>query len=124
VRLDSPAALAGLKRGDEVVSVGDRRVDDIEELQIALIREFSDDGVVPLTLRRDGTERSVTLRVTEDRLGLTEPGRLLPGLGFDLATFSAPTLVKDAPADSAGGRAGLRAGDRILSVHGQQRAGP
>ncbi len=119
VRLDSPAAVAGLQRGDEVVSVGERRVDDIEDLQIALIREFSQDGVVPLRVRRDGAERSVTLRVTQDRLALTEPGRLLPGLGFDLATFSNQTLVQDAPVGSAGARAGLRTGDRILSVDGQ-----
>src|SRR5271154_3492108 len=34
VRLDSPAAAAGLKRGDVIVSVGDRKVQDTEELQI------------------------------------------------------------------------------------------
>ena len=119
VRLDSPAAVAGLKRGDEIERVGDRAVSDIEELQIALIRQFSDDGVIPLTVRRDGTDRSLTLRVTDDKRALTEPGRLLPGLGFDLATWSADTLIQDAPSDSAGGRAGLRAGDRIVSVDGQ-----
>ena len=119
VRLDSPAAIAGLKRGDEIVSVGERRVDDIEALQIALIRQFSDDGVVPLRIRRDGSERTLTLRVTEDRRPLTEPGRLLPGLGFDLATWSADTLIQVVPADSAGARAGLREGDRVLVVNGQ-----
>ncbi len=119
VRLDSPAAVAGLKRGDQIVSVGDRQVEDVEELQIALIRRFSDDGLVPLHIRRDGTEMSLTLRVTEDRLGLTEPGRLLPGLGFDLATWRAKTVVQEVPADSAGGRAGLRPGDRVLSVDAQ-----
>jgi regulator of sigma E protease len=120
VRLDSPAAVAGLQRGDEIVRVGDRSVDDIEELQIALIRQFSDDGEIPLTVRRaGGAEKSMLLRVDDDRRSLTEPGRLLPGLGFDLATWSADTVVQDAPAESAGGRAGLRAGDRILAVDGQ-----
>ena len=119
VRLDSPAAVAGLERGDEIVRVGDRGVGDIEELQIALIRQFSDDGVIPLRVRRSGGEKSITLRVTEDRRALTEPGRLLPGLGFDLATWTADTLVQDAPHDSAGARAGLLAGDRLLSVDGQ-----
>jgi regulator of sigma E protease len=119
VRLDSPAAVAGLQRGDEIVRVGDRAVDDMEALQIALIRQFSDDGVVPLRVRRDGDERTVTLRVTEDRREMTEPGRLLPGLGFDLATWKANTVVQAAPADSAGARAGLRPGDRLLSVDGQ-----
>jgi regulator of sigma E protease len=119
VRLDSPAAAAGLQRGDEIVRVGDRSVGDVEDLQIALIRRFSGDGLVPLTVKRAGSEKSVVLRVTEDRIALTEPGRLMPGLGFELATWSANTVIQDAPPDSAGGRAGLRPGDRILSVDGQ-----
>jgi regulator of sigma E protease len=119
VRLDSPAAVAGLQRGDQIVRVGDRNVEDTEELQIALIRQFSDDGVIPLRVRRDGGERPLTLRVAEDRRALTEPGKLLPGLGFDLATWNANTLVHDVPGDSAGARAGLRAGDRLLAVDGQ-----
>jgi regulator of sigma E protease len=119
VRLDSPAAAAGLQRGDEIVRVGDRNVGDVEDLQIALIRRFSGDGLMPLTVRRAGSEKSVVLRVTEDRVALTEPGRLMPGLGFELATWSAKTVIQDAPSDSAGGRAGLRPGDRILSVDGQ-----
>jgi regulator of sigma E protease len=119
VRLDSPAAVAGLQRGDQIVRVGDRSVEDTEELQIALIRQFSDDGVIPLRVRRDGGERSLTLRVAEDRRALTEPGKLLPGLGFDLATWNANTLVHEAPNDSAGARAGLRAGDHLLAVDGQ-----
>src|ERR1700676_1460236 len=119
VRLDSPAATAGLQRGDQIVRVGDRSVADTEELQIALIREFTDDGVIPLRVRRDGSERSLTLRVAADRRAMTEPGMLLPGLGFDLATWNANTLIHDVPVGSAGARAGLRAGDRVLAVDGQ-----
>jgi regulator of sigma E protease len=119
VRLDSPAALAGLQRGDEIVRVGERNVDDIEELQIALIREFSDEGVIPLRIRRAGSELPVTLRVNQDRREMTEPGRLLPGLGFDIATWKADATVQAVPADSAGARAGLQVGDRLVSVDGQ-----
>jgi regulator of sigma E protease len=119
VRLDSPAAMAGLQRGDQVVRVGQRSVNDTEELQIALIRQFSDNGVIPLTVRRDGAERAVTVRVTADRRSLTEPGKLLPGLGFDLSTWNAATSVDLAAAGSAGARAGLRPGDRLLAVDGQ-----
>jgi regulator of sigma E protease len=119
VRLDSPAAVAGLQRGDQIVRVGDRSVGDTEELQIALIRQFTDDGVIPLRVRRDGAERSLTLRVGDDRRAMTEPGKLLPGLGFDLATWNANTLVHEAPVGSAGARAGLQVGDRLLAVDGQ-----
>jgi regulator of sigma E protease len=119
VRLDSPAAAAGLQRGDQIVRVGDRAVQDTEELQIALIRQFSDDGVMHLRVRRDGAERALTLRVDQDRRAMTEPGRLLPGLGFDLATWSANTVIHDVPAGSAGARAGLKPRDRMLAVDGQ-----
>jgi len=119
VRLDSPAAAAGLQRGDEILRVGDRSVGDTEELQIDLIRQFTDDGIIPLRVRRGGSERSLTLRVDQDRRAMTEPGRLLPGLGFDLTTWNADTLIGDVPGGSAGARAGLRAGDRVLAVDGQ-----
>jgi regulator of sigma E protease len=119
VRQGSPAALAGLRRGDEIVRVGDRDVDDVESLQIALIRQVADDGAVPLHVRRNGGELSVTLPVAAERRELTEPGRLLPGLGFDVATWSADTLIQEVPADSAGAKAGLQAGDRVLGVDGQ-----
>jgi len=119
VRLDSPAAIAGLQRGDEITRVGDRAVDDTEELQIALMRRFSDDGIIPLSVRRDGQVRELTLRVREDRRALTEPGKLLPGLGIDLSTWTANTLVHEVPSGSAGARAGLQVGDRLISVDGQ-----
>ena len=119
VRLDSPAAAAGLERGDEIVSVGGHRVRDTEELQISLIREFTGEGVIPLRVRRGGAERSITLRVAEDRRAMTEPGMLLPGLGFDLSTWTASTTIRDVPPGSAGARAGLHAGDRVLAVDGE-----
>jgi len=119
VRLDSPAAAAGLQRGDQILRVGQRNVADTEQLQIALIRQFTDDGLIPLRVRRNGSEREFTLRVTDDRRTLTEPGKLLPGLGFDLATWNAATTINSVPADSAGARAGLQAGDRLLAVDGR-----
>ncbi|MGO9935014.1 MAG: RIP metalloprotease RseP [Steroidobacteraceae bacterium] len=119
VRAESPAAIAGLQPGDQITNVGERKVADTEELQIALIRQFTDEGVIPLRVRRGGSTLALTLRVTEERRVLTEPGRLLPGLGFDLATWNAAAMVRSAPQDSAGGRAGLRAGDRLLAVDDQ-----
>jgi len=119
VQVGSPAALAGLEQGDAIVQVGDRPVGDTEELQIALIRRFTDDGTIPLQVRRGGSERSMTLRVSGDRRTLTEPGRLLPGLGFDLASWQAPTLVAAAPDGSAGAKAGIKPGDRLIAVDGR-----
>ncbi len=118
VRLDSPAAIAGMQPGDDVVRVGDYPITDTDELQIALMRRFSDDGVIPLVVRRDGQQHALTLRVRDDRRALTEPGKLLPGLGFDLATWNSTTVVHDVPAGSAGARAGLRVDDQLVGVDG------
>jgi regulator of sigma E protease len=122
VHADSPAGLAGLRHGDLIVRVGDNGVADTEELQIALLRQFSHDGLIPLSVRRDGDERALTLRVTGDHAPLTEPGKLLPGLGFDTATWRADSIIQSSPAGSAGAKAGLRAGDLLRAVDGHALA--
>ncbi|HUX72858.1 MAG TPA: RIP metalloprotease RseP [Steroidobacteraceae bacterium] len=122
VRPGSPAALAGLRPQDQILRVGDERTRDTEDLQIALLRYFSGDGVVPLWVRRDGVLQQLTVRVLHDRLALTAPGKLLPGLGFDLASWHAAALVQAVPPGSAGARAGLQPGDRLLAVDGRALA--
>ena len=119
VRLDGPAALAGLQRGDEFVAVGDTPVDDVESLQIALFRHVVSERNLQLTIHRGSEQRTLWLRPFEDARTLTEPGKLLPGLGFDLTSWNAQVLVQDVPAGSAGARAGVHASDRIVAVDGQ-----
>ena len=122
VRPASPAALAGLRPGDQITEVGDHATGDTEELQIALLSRFSGGGAVPLTVLRGGAEVPLTLRFGGDRLALTEPGRLLPGLGFDLASWTSAATVRTVPAASAGARAGLEPGDRLLDIDGRPLA--
>jgi len=122
VRLDSPAALAGLQRGDEFLAVGDTAVDDIESLQIALFKHVVSERNLSLRIRRGAEERTLRLHPFEDARALTEPGKLLPGLGFDLSTWNAQVLVQEVPPDSAGARAGLKPDDRVVAVDGQSVA--
>jgi regulator of sigma E protease len=119
VHLDSPAAAAGLKSGDQIVRVGDYEVQDTEELQIDLLRQVSSGADVAMRVRRGGEELPVTLHLAGDSRTLTEPGKLLPGLGFDLSTWRADTTVQSVPAGSAGERAGLKPGDKLTAVDGR-----
>jgi regulator of sigma E protease len=119
VRLDSPAAAAGIRKDDEIVRIGSYPVADTEELQIDLLRAVSANAAIPIVVRRAGADVPLTVQLPADSRELTEPGRLLPGLGIDLSIWRADTLVQSAPAGSAGERAGLRAGDKLVSVDGQ-----
>ncbi|MDE2304776.1 MAG: RIP metalloprotease RseP [Gammaproteobacteria bacterium] len=118
VRPGSAAAAAGLERGDRILAVGDHATPDTGELQIALISRFSGGGALPLLVSRDGVRRRIDLVYRGDRVALTVPGRLLPGLGFDLASWHSKTFVREVPAGSAGARAGLQAGDRLVAIDG------
>src|SRR5207244_7904904 len=57
----SPAALAGLKEGDIIVQLGDRKIQNIEDLTDALGEHTSGDEVAIMVLRAG---QSVTLKAT------------------------------------------------------------
>jgi regulator of sigma E protease len=118
VRPDTPAYHAGLESGDEITAVGDDTVSDAEQLQIAMYRELAGDCRVPLTLKRHGSSIAVSVKAGDRCHELTEPGELLPGLGLGLMGPRATVTVHKTLANGAGAKAGLVAGDRLLTVGG------
>jgi regulator of sigma E protease len=119
VVLNSHAALAGLKPRDEILQVGDQRTPDPKSVIFALLEDLLDDGRVKLHVRgTDGAERDVQLAVTDvrERHGLTEPGALLTGLGFDFRAPEVPPIVDKPVPDGPAEQAGVKSGDRVLAV--------
>ena len=119
VVLNSHAALAGLKPRDEILQVGDQRTPDPKSVIFALLEDLLDDGRVKLHVRGpDGAERDVQLAVTDvrERHGLTEPGALLTGLGFDFRAPEVPPIVDKPVPDGPAEQAGVKSGDRVLAV--------
>jgi regulator of sigma E protease len=116
----SIAARAGLRDGDEIVRVGAHRTPTRETAVIAILDGLMKERPIELALARaDGSTSETALRIEGSTRGLTEPGALLPGLGFDFWYPTVPPVVGNVLPDSAAERAGLKAGDRIVAIDGQ-----
>jgi regulator of sigma E protease len=120
VQAESTAARAGLRAGDQIVAVGARETTTREAAVLALIDELMSGQAIELQVRDEaGTTRPARLEIGADRHALTEPGALLPGLGFEFWYPEVPARVGKVLPGSPAERAGLSEGDRILAVDGQ-----
>jgi len=115
----SIAARAGLAAGDEIVAVGTRATGTREAVVLAILDQLMDGGAIALEVRSpDGTTRAAPLRIVGSPRPLTEPGALLPGLGFEFWYPTVPAEIGSMQPGSPAERAGLAAGDRIVAVGG------
>ncbi len=138
---DGPAAAAGLRQGDVIVAVDGERIEKMRELPrlIAAIQAGSD---AKLTVLRNGKEQSVTVRIgtmpeaekvasaDTGKGGKLQLGMRLAALDGDLrARFRLPedahgVLVVDVDPEGIAAEKGLRAGDLIRRVSGQDAKRP
>lgn len=108
VDASSPAAEAGLMAGDEVVTVDDRPIATWRQLELATLSAAN--RALRVTFRRDDAPRDVILTPrSETRYEVGYAG-LAPPLPAQV-----PGVLPNSPAE----RAGLAAGDTILTVDGQ-----
>jgi regulator of sigma E protease len=104
---ESPAAQAGLSRGDEIVAIdGEAPLDFVD---VGLAAAFAGDGGVEITLRRRGA--------------LLPPIRVRPrrelGKEYQQLGISPIDEVASLVAGGAAEKAGLRPGDRIIGLGGK-----
>lgn len=115
---DSYADRAGLEFGDKIVAVGDVEPADWESALVAILDNMVATGKVPLTLENEqGGHRRATIDVGSDATRLTEPGALFDGLGFSV--WQPPAGVGSLAPGGPAERAGIRVGDRITAVDGE-----
>jgi regulator of sigma E protease len=109
VEPDSPAQRAGIQSGDLILTVGNEPVGTWEDLFLAI--GTRPDRDVPITLRRNGETRTVSVRPDSDgRFEIGEIG-VLPDIDPIVAS-----VISGEPAE----RAGLMAGDIVLAVDGRR----
>src|SRR5262249_43144805 len=107
VKADSPAAMAGLRRGDRIVAVGDTPVPTWDRLEMEIGTKPNRD--ISLTYVRDGETRTADLHtLSEGRFAVGDIG-VLPD-----STPVVASLVKGDVAE----KAGLMPGDLLIAVDG------
>lgn len=119
VTAGSVAARAGLKSGDEIKAINAQPVGDQSDVVFDLLDILSAHSQAVLTVQgKGGPVRAAIFRVPDaaQRHHLTDPGELLVGLGFEFYSPPVPPVLGQVVPDGPAARAGLKAGDRIVSI--------
>ena len=135
---DSPAEKAGMKRGDILLQIDGKEVNSVMDIR-DILGDFKGGDTVSLTYQRGDDEATVNLtlddRLYREPLGLAlgssrggRQGFMGPGRGmpfhelpddFDPELLGGGAIIMDVQEDSPAAKAGLAAGDVILSVDGK-----
>jgi regulator of sigma E protease len=118
----SVASQAGLRKGDEIRAINGAPVVGQRDVVFDLLDAMSSHGNAALSVRgSDGGSRVATLSVPDSaqRVHLTEPAELFRGLGFEFWLPPIPPVLGVVASDGPAARAGLKAGDRIVSIGGE-----
>jgi regulator of sigma E protease len=121
----SVAAQAGLRKGDQIQAVNGAPVVGQRDVVFDLLDAMSSQGNAALSVRgSDGGSRVATLSVPDSaqRVRLTEPSELFKGLGFEFWLPPVPPVLGVVDSDGPAAHAGLKAGDRIVSIGGTPTA--
>ncbi|WP_018934998.1 RIP metalloprotease RseP [Thioalkalivibrio sp. ALJ24] len=115
---DSPAAQAGLERGEEIVRIAGREVTDWEQANLRLLDHAVRGDTVPLVVRdADGreVERRLDLGARSELLG---EGQFLDRLGIAPYRPQLEPRIGEVESGSPADRAGLQPGDRVVAMNG------
>lgn len=116
VESDSPAYVAGLLAGDEILQVAERDTPTWNSVFKALLQHAEQGAEIPLTLLSGGTESNVSLAVPQ--LDLSKAGQLLSELGISPLTPEIVPILGQVVEDSPASIAGLQVGDRLIAADG------
>lgn len=111
---DTPAAVAGLREGDEVLAMDGTAVRDWQQLRMKLLRgTLGEDGVQLRVRDVQGAEHDVWLPLASADL---DPARLQNSLGLSTPRPRVPPVLGEVLPGQPADHAGLRKGDLIRVV--------
>jgi regulator of sigma E protease len=115
---NSPAARAGLRAGDRVLAINDLAVESWSELGWQLVRSGVDRVPITLSVQSEGQGARKLLLATETVRIDGKDVDIVRDLGLSLYRPNLPPVIGQIQPGSPADRAGLRAGDRIVSIDG------
>ena len=122
VQEDSPAAVAGLRSGDQIVAVDGEETLIWQQVVLQLFSRLGETGELVLTIdpADSSTLRQVSIPISNWKGEAAEPD-LISELG--ILKFEIPALIASVVPGQAAEAAGLGPGDQVLSVNGQDVRG-
>ncbi|WP_433227413.1 M50 family metallopeptidase [Actinomadura formosensis] len=90
----TPAAKAGLKAGDRIVSFDGKKIDDYAQLQELIRRDGG--KTVPMTVRRDGRDVRLTVPITRNQMYDLKDEKKIVNVGF-LGITPASAIERQGP---------------------------
>ncbi len=116
----SEAAVAHLENMDEIVSINDVSVNTWQDVRRILASSLGEKAPVVLRLYNLKTETYHFAELNEAHLDLNDEGDVIAALGIKQATPSIPPVIGDVFKNYPGAEAGLKKGDRIVSINGEK----
>jgi regulator of sigma E protease len=114
------AAEAGIRPGDEIVSLDGERTRTWSHANLALVTHALDRDQVAVVLEdADGRQRQTRLDLAALASDFTEE-RTLEFIGLERWRAVLPAIVAEVSPDSGAAAAGIRPGDRIVNIGGEE----
>ncbi len=120
VEQGSLAQQAGLVAGQEIVSVDGKATPTWEQLSIRLLERVGETGELSIAAKYPESDLIYESTIILDgwMKGVAEPDPIA-GLGLELYRPKVDPVISEVVADSAAERAGIEAGDRLVSADGE-----
>lgn len=115
---DSPAAMAGLNVGDELLSINTRKVPDWESANYALVEHIGDSTTLTFSVMPQGATQAQQRFITVDRYLVDSTQDPFRALGFVPWMPPMPPVIGAVESDSPADKAGLAVNDRIERIDG------